>query len=63
MNSDKQLSVEEQAKLAEEYAATAVDLLRQAVNKGFRDVESLSTIPELEPLYDREDFKSLVSSK
>ncbi len=59
VNLDGQLSREEQLELAEVYAATAVDLLEQAFKKGFRDLESLSTMPELEPLYGREDFKLL----
>ncbi len=59
VNSDQQLSRDKQLQLAEEYAATAVNLLAQAFDKGFNDWESLTTIPELEPLYLREDFRAL----
>ena len=56
---DEELSDEERVVHSEEYAVYAVSLLRQAIDKGFREIESLATIPELEPLREREDFKAL----
>lgn len=58
-DTDEELSDEEQIVLSEEYAAYAVSLLKQAIEKGFKDIDSLATIPELEPLREREDFKAL----
>jgi serine/threonine protein kinase/regulator of sirC expression with transglutaminase-like and TPR domain len=38
----------------------AIADLRQAIAKGFRDVEHLKTYPAFEPLHSREDFKKLL---
>jgi serine/threonine-protein kinase len=54
-------AVKNDAKLADRYAARAVDLLRQAVAKGFKDVEHLKKDSDLDPLRGRDDFKKLVA--
>jgi serine/threonine-protein kinase len=42
------------------YAARAVELLRQAVAKGYKDVEHLKKDPDLDSLRGRDDFKQLL---
>jgi serine/threonine protein kinase/Tfp pilus assembly protein PilF len=48
-------------RLAGEYAARAVELLRQAVAKGYKDVARLKKDRDLDAVRDREDFKRLVA--
>jgi serine/threonine-protein kinase len=50
-------AVKGDAKLADRYAARAVELLRQAVAKGYRDVEHVQKDPDLGLLRGREDFQ------
>ncbi|MDP1559785.1 MAG: hypothetical protein Q8M16_00120 [Pirellulaceae bacterium] len=45
--------------LTEEYAAIAVRLLEQAVQKGFEEIDILATNPEFESLRNRTDFQAL----
>jgi tetratricopeptide (TPR) repeat protein len=45
----------------EEYAARAVELLRQAVRAGSRDAARLAQDPDLAPLRKRADFKNLLA--
>jgi hypothetical protein len=47
-------------RLAEEYAVRALELLRQAVAKGYKDFDHLKKDDDLKPLREREDFKKLV---
>jgi serine/threonine protein kinase/tetratricopeptide (TPR) repeat protein len=47
-------------KLADRYATRAVELLRQAFAKGFRDVDLLKKARDLEPLRQRKDFQKLL---
>jgi serine/threonine-protein kinase len=54
-------SVKNDAKLSDRYAARAVELLRQAVARGYKDVEHLKKDPDLDPLRGREDFKQLLA--
>jgi hypothetical protein len=49
-------SVKGDPKLAEQYASRAVDLLRQAVAKGYKDVG-----PDLDVLRSRDNFKKLMA--
>jgi tetratricopeptide (TPR) repeat protein len=49
------------SRLAEEYAARAVELLRQAVAKGFKDIEHMKKDTDLDALREREDFKKLLA--
>ncbi|HVJ83507.1 MAG TPA: tetratricopeptide repeat protein, partial [Planctomycetia bacterium] len=45
---------------AKEYADVAVGTLRSAVRKGFRDAAELNSVPELEPVRGRDDFRKLL---
>ncbi len=42
------------------FDARAVELLRQAVAKGYKDIEHLKKDDDLKPLREREDYKKLV---
>jgi tetratricopeptide (TPR) repeat protein len=55
------LAETDRKELAEEYAARAMELLRQAVAHGFADAARLKDDPKFEPLQAREDFKKLTS--
>jgi serine/threonine protein kinase/tetratricopeptide (TPR) repeat protein len=44
-----------------EYADRAVELLRQAVNAGYRNATHMGTDTDLDPLREREDFKRLLA--
>ena len=44
----------------EKHAARAVELLRQAVGKGFKDVKHMKTDRDLDALRQRDDFRRLV---
>ncbi len=44
-----------------EYADRAVEAVRKAIAAGFRDVNSLKTVPDLKAIRGREDFKKLVA--
>jgi hypothetical protein len=57
---DAKLPAADRDRLAERYAARAVELVQQAVKQGFTDVKVLTTHPDLAPLRAREDFKGLV---
>jgi hypothetical protein len=46
-------------KLAEKYAGLAVDLLRRAIQKGYRNAEEMKGQKELDSLRLRADFKKL----
>jgi hypothetical protein len=45
----------------QEYADRAMTLLREAVAKGFQDVERMKNDTALDPLRNREDFQKLVA--
>jgi tetratricopeptide (TPR) repeat protein/tRNA A-37 threonylcarbamoyl transferase component Bud32 len=49
---------EEQAQ-RRRYSDQALDVLRQAVANGYKDIEQLKTASDLDPLRSREDFKKL----
>jgi serine/threonine protein kinase len=53
-------AVKHNTKLTEQYAAHAVALLRQAVAKGYKDIEHLKKNDDLKWLRQREDFQKLV---
>ena len=57
---DAGLPEERRQALADEYGGRAVALLREAVDKGYKDLEHLKTDPELRPLRSRGDFEKLV---
>jgi hypothetical protein len=48
-------------KLKEQYAMRALELLRQAIAKGFKDVAHMKKDTDLDPLRQRDDFKKLVA--
>jgi tetratricopeptide (TPR) repeat protein len=48
-------------KQAEQYAARAVQLLRQGVAKGYREMEDLKNDSDLASLRERDDFRKLLS--
>jgi serine/threonine protein kinase/predicted negative regulator of RcsB-dependent stress response len=51
----------DKAQTKEQYAGGAVELLRQAVAKGFRDVDQIRSDPDLAALRQREDYKKLLT--
>jgi hypothetical protein len=53
-------AVKNDAKLVDRYATRAVELLRQAVAKGFKDAEHLKKDTDLDPLRSRDDYKQLL---
>src|SRR5262249_1013067 len=54
-------SVKGDTKLAEQYASRAVQLLRQAVAKGFNDVAHMKKDPDLDGLRGRDACKKLMA--
>jgi len=54
-------AVKDDPKLQDQYAARAVELLRQAVAKGYKDIDRLKKDDDLKALRDREDFKKLLA--
>jgi hypothetical protein len=53
-------AVKDDAQLKEQYALRAVEILRQAVARGYRDLAQLQKDPDLQPLRQREDFQKLL---
>jgi len=53
-------AVKDDAKLKESYATRAVELLQQAVQKGYQDVAHMKKDTDLDPLRQREDFQKLI---
>ena len=51
----------ERQKRADEYASRALDVLRQAVSKGFGNLPLMQTDHDLDGLRSRDDFKKLVA--
>src|SRR5262249_3351495 len=58
--SDGRLPEGQRRELGEKYARRAVELLREAVRHGFKDVKELKAAPVYEELHDREDFQELL---
>jgi serine/threonine-protein kinase len=46
--------------LRKKYSDRAVEILTQAIDHGYRDLRSLQTVPELQPLRDHDGLKRLV---
>jgi len=46
----------------QEYADRAMELLQQAVQAGWKDVDHITNDTDLDPLHDRDDFKKLLES-
>jgi serine/threonine-protein kinase len=59
---DTQLPEVRRKELARSYSDQAVDLLRQAVGKGYRDAAHLKTDSDLDVLRSREDFQELLAT-
>ena len=58
---DTHLPQAERTKLSEDYAARAVDGLRQAIAKGYNDIDSMRKDKDLDSLRKRADFKQLLA--
>jgi eukaryotic-like serine/threonine-protein kinase len=58
---DDQLEAVERDRFAGRYAQRAVDVLRQAAHKGYRDVRHMKVDKDLDPLRERADFKKLLA--
>jgi hypothetical protein len=57
---NEELTSAERARQAKAYADRAMDLLRQAVANGYRDVAQMKKDQSLDPLRQRDDFKTLL---
>jgi hypothetical protein len=53
--------VAEQPETKEKYAARAVELLRKAVDRGYRDAAHVKTDTDLDAVRSRDDFKKLLA--
>jgi serine/threonine protein kinase/tetratricopeptide (TPR) repeat protein len=58
---DDELPEEERSRLAQRYSDRAVEMLRQAIAKGNKDVNRFKTEPVFAPLRSRADFQELVA--
>ena len=58
---DDRLPESKRQELAMAYGDRALDALRQAVQKGFKDVARLKQDASLEPLRSREEFQELLA--
>src|SRR5262249_50475451 len=58
---DDKLSAEKRKELAQSYGDRAIELLRDAIGKGFKDSEQMNKDRDLDSLRSRDDFKKLVS--
>jgi serine/threonine-protein kinase len=54
-------AAKEDAKLSNQYAARAMELLREAVKKGYKDIAHIKQDKDLDPLRSRDDFKKLLA--
>jgi tetratricopeptide (TPR) repeat protein len=54
-------AIKDDAKLQDQYGARSVELLRQAVAKGYKDVAHMKLDRDLDALREREDFKKLLA--
>src|SRR5262249_20735003 len=58
---DEALPEARRKELARRYGDQALDLLKKAIARGYKDAAYLRQSPDLEPLRSREDFKKLLS--
>jgi serine/threonine protein kinase len=58
---DSQLSLAKREEQARTYVDRAMELLRRAVQKGYKDAATLKKEADLEPLRSREDFRKLLA--
>ncbi|HEV3083818.1 MAG TPA: protein kinase [Gemmataceae bacterium] len=57
---DKRFTDQQRKELAEDYAKKAVDFIRRAILKGFKNYKELKNSSSYDVLRDREDFKKLL---
>jgi hypothetical protein len=57
---DEKLPAARRMELAKQYGARAVELLHQAVARGFALVATIREDPDLAPVRDRDDFKKFL---
>jgi hypothetical protein len=57
--SDSATPQSERADVAESYARQAVELLRQALARGFKELDKVRAAPAFSALHNRPDFKAL----
>src|SRR5262249_49859203 len=55
------LADKQRKEAAQFYGDAAMKLLRDAVSKGFKDVQHMKKAPDLDPLRQREDFQKLIA--
>jgi hypothetical protein len=58
---DDKLPEGKRKELAQSYADRAVEALRQAVARGYKDAAHLKKDPDLDPLRGRDDFRKLLA--
>ncbi|MBI3407251.1 MAG: tetratricopeptide repeat protein [Planctomycetes bacterium] len=58
---DARLAEGQRKELVQAYAAQAIDILKQAVARGYKNARGLSKEPAFAPLRSREDFQKLVA--
>lgn len=58
---DAKLDEDKRKELKERYADRALELLRLAVARGYRNTARMKAEPDLEPLRGREDFRQLLA--
>jgi serine/threonine protein kinase/tetratricopeptide (TPR) repeat protein len=58
---DSKLAEPRRGELAHQYAGRALEILRQAVQNGYKDVDHMKKDTDLDPLRSREDFKRLLA--
>ena len=60
---DIELTAGQRQALVQKYGERAVQLLKQALANGFRDVEALKRDPALEPIRSRPDFRKMLADR
>ena len=58
---DAKLAEAERRRLSDQYASSAVAALRQAIAKGFRNLEHMKKDSDLDSLRDRDEYKKLLA--
>jgi tetratricopeptide (TPR) repeat protein len=58
---DSKLAEDTRKELKDRYAERALELLRQAVDRGYRSAAHMKAEPDLEPLRGREEFKKVIA--
>jgi hypothetical protein len=58
---DRRLQEQERRVVAQKYAEEAVEALREALRRGYDNLQDLKTAEDLNPLRAREDFQKLLT--